>query len=496
MSNSGNETRRTIVGLEVHVQLLTNTKLFCGCSTRFGQPANAQVCPVCLGMPGSLPVLNSQALDLGILATLILEGSVSREIAFDRKQYFYPDLPKGYQISQLRFPVCRGGIVTFDVGEANETVELFEVRIEKAHLEEDAGKSIHGGEGIPAGKTAVDLNRAGTPLLEIVTRPDMSSGRQARMFLSELRTALMWMGVSDCNMQEGSLRCDANVNLEIQSGGTTVRTPIVEIKNLNSFRAVENAVDHEAERHWQLFQGGDQEWLSGGKQTRGWDDEVGESFLQREKEAVADYRYMPEPDLPPVAIGPERIGKIRKDLRPMPEMVRGNLRDKYGLAPYDSRVIAAHSAGSIEYFQIVADQCGNGKLASNWLQQDVFSWLAEKGKTIENYPVAAKKLGSLLSMIQRDGLNQARARDVLAEMIRSGSSAEAAAKSLGVESVSEDTLRNACQKVLDANPQGVQEIANGKAQAIGPLIGQVRKSLPDANPAMIREKILELLGAG
>jgi aspartyl-tRNA(Asn)/glutamyl-tRNA(Gln) amidotransferase subunit B len=295
-------------------------------------------------------------------------------------------------------------------------------------------------------------------------------------------------------MQEGSLRCDANVNLEIQSGGKTFRTPIIEVKNLNSFRAVEKAVDYEAERHWQLFQAGDEDWLSGGKQTRGWDDERGKSFLQREKEAVADYRYMPEPDLPPVAIGPERIGRIRKDLRPMPELVRGDLREKYGLSPYDSRVIVAHSTAAIEFFRKVANHCGNGKLASNWLQQDVFSWLAEKGEAIENYPVASNELGSLLSMIERDGLNQTRARDVLAEMIRSGNTADAAAKSLGVEPVSEDALREACQKVLAANPQVVQEIANGKAQAIGPLIGQVRKSLPDANPAAIRELILKLVG--
>jgi len=496
MTNSACDSGRTIVGLEVHVQLQTNTKLFCGCSTLFGQPANTQVCPVCCGMPGSLPVLNSRAVDLGILATLILQGTVAPEIAFDRKQYFYPDLPKGYQISQLRFPVCHGGIVTFDNGEANEEVELAEVRIERAHLEEDAGKSLHGGEGIPDGKTAIDLNRAGTPLLEIVTRPDMNSGRQARMFLAELRTALMWMGVSDCNLQEGSLRCDANVNLEIQSGGRKVRTPIVEIKNLNSFRAVERAVEFEATRHWELFQAGDQEWLGGGKQTRGWDDGRGESFLQREKEEVADYRYMPEPDLPPVAILPQRIEELRNGLRPMPETAREQLRNRYGMSPYDARVIVAHSPEAVEYFRQVADGCGNGKLASNWIQQDVFSWLAEHGQALDGYPVAAGELGLLLVMVQRDGLNQARARDVLAEMIRGGSTAAEASGALGVVSVSESDLQEACRQVLEANPKVVSEVAEGKTQAIGPLIGQVRKRLPDANPAAIRQTILDLLGIG
>ncbi len=294
---------RTVIGLEVHVQLATASKLFCGCSTTFGAAPNTQVCPVCLGLPGALPVMNEQAIELAIRTGLALNCQIAETTKWDRKNYFYPDLPKGYQISQFDMPICYEGHL--DIPDDEETRNKT-VRIIRAHLEEDAGKSMHD-EVAGKADSRIDLNRTGTPLLEIVSYPDMSSADEAKAYLTELRLLLLYLGVSDCNMQEGSLRVDANVNLHIDEQGQTYATPIVEVKNMNSFRAVERALEYEIQRQWGEWQRTRIQKGAAPKQTRGWDDEKGVTIPQREKEESADYRYFPDPDLVPLKIARQKV---------------------------------------------------------------------------------------------------------------------------------------------------------------------------------------------
>ncbi|MFM8172752.1 MAG: Asp-tRNA(Asn)/Glu-tRNA(Gln) amidotransferase subunit GatB, partial [Pirellulaceae bacterium] len=323
-----------VVGLEVHVQLKTQTKLFCGCSTQFGAPPNSQVCPVCLGLPGALPVINQEAIRLAIRTGLALGSRIPEETHWDRKNYFYPDLPKGYQTSQFDQPICKGGELTIGGGADGEGAGGFTVRLVRAHLEEDAGKSLHD-ERTGTGDTRIDLNRAGTPLLEIVTEPDLRSAQQAKEFLEELRLLLTFLDVSDCNMQEGSLRADANVNLHLEGLQGVVATPITEIKNLNSFRAVERAIHYEAERQWQQWQRDGRLLGEVPKQTRGWDDEAGVTTLQREKEEAADYRYFPCPDLMPVRLTFEVMERQRREIGESPEGKRRRYIGELGIKPYD-----------------------------------------------------------------------------------------------------------------------------------------------------------------
>lgn len=496
MNAPDREQARLIVGLEVHVQLLSQTKLFCSCLARFGGPPNSRICPVCAGFPGALPVPNRAAAGLAIRAVLALGGSVATSLEWDRKQYFYPDLPKGYQITQTRSPIGRGGQVVFDLGERNEQVQVRQVGIDHAHLEEDAGKSLHGGADVPSGCSAVDLNRAGTPLLEIVTRPELCSGRDARMFLTELRSLMVWNGVSDGNMQEGSLRCDANVNWETPLDGVTIRTPIIELKNLNSFRAVERAIDAEADRQWnELCAVGPEELARRGRQTRGWDDERGVSFLQREKESAADYRYLPEPDLLPVPLARSWIDSLQQQLVSGPEQIREELRTRYGLGAYDSRVIAAGDRAIVTFFQELAAAAGNPKLASNWLQQEVFSYLTERSIPIGEFPLRAAGLGALLQRLDRGEFPVARGREILHDMLQSGRSLEESLQQLGVGQINDRDLASACEAVLAANPRMAADWKSGKEQAAGPLIGQVRKQIPDAAPAKIREFLQQALAS-
>lgn len=478
---------RCIVGLEVHVQLATRSKLFCPCAARFGSPPNTLVCPVCLGFPGTMPVLNGGALELAVLATMALGGEVAAETAWDRKQYFYPDLTKGYQVSQLRQPICLGGAVEFDLGERNDPVQPVRVAIDHAHLEEDAGKSLHEGPGIPAGKTALDFNRAGTPLLEIVTRPELKDGQQARLFLAELRNLLVWNGVTDGNMQEGSLRCDANVNLELEFGDRTVRTPIVEIKNLNSLRAVERAVDFEAARQQAEVEAAGGQIMARSKQTRGWDDQRGITFIQRDKELAADYRYLPEPDLPPVCPDAALLERVRNRLVASPAATRRRLGEHFTLSPQDARVITSHSRVAVDWFEQVAGHCGDGKLAANWLQQEVFAWLAEHSVALELYPVPVIESAQLLAAVTRSELSVTRAREVLGQMLRTGTGATAAMTSMNIRATSADELSEAVDRVLAGQLEAIGDFLEGKQAAIGPLIAAVRRQLPDSDPKKIRE---------
>jgi len=483
-------TFETIIGLEVHVQLKTKTKLFCRGETTFGAAPNTQVCPVCLGMPGALPVMNERAIELAIRTGLALDCSIPPMTKWDRKQYFYPDLPKGYQISQFDLPICADGFLEV-VDPANEEA-MCRVGIIRAHLEEDAGKSIHD-EASGSGDSRIDLNRCGTPLLEIVTQPDMRSAAQAKAFLTELKLLLTHLDVSDCEMQEGSLRVDANVNLRIDVDGQWAITPIVEIKNMNSFRAVERAILYEIGRQYIAWEETGATIENNPKVTRGWDDDREQTFAQREKEASADYRYFPDPDLLPIHIPVEQVDAAREALGELPAQVRSRLQTQYGIKAYDADVIVNQGTAMITYFETAAEVSGDGKRTSSWLLQDVMRTIKEEGLEITKFPVSAISLGDLLHRVSSNKLDNARARDVFAHMLKNHGTVEASIEALGIEAVDSSELETLCQELIDANPQIVADLRGGKQQAIGSLLGQAKKRNPNANIQLVRETLLKMV---
>jgi aspartyl-tRNA(Asn)/glutamyl-tRNA(Gln) amidotransferase subunit B len=483
----------TVIGLEVHVQLATGSKLFCGCATKFGAPPNTQTCPICVGMPGTLPVMNRTAFELSLQTAVALNCEIAPFTKWDRKQYYYPDLPKGYQISQYDLPFSHDGWL--EISDPKGKIEPKRIGIIRAHLEEDAGKSMHD-EVKGEGDSRIDLNRAGTPLLEIVSQPDMRSPAEAKAYLTELKLLLTYLGVSDCNMQEGSLRVDANVNLHIPgSDGKTIATPIVEIKNMNSFRAVERALAYEAERQWGEWQEAGRKLGDPGvfKRTFGWDDVKNHTYVQREKEESADYRYFPDPDLVPVTVSAERLNAVRQQMGELPAAMRTRLEMTYGITPYDSDVIVNQGRALVDYYVAVADGCGDGKLASNWIQQDVLRILKEQEKTIEAFPIQPPALIDLLKKVKAGDVDTSRGREVLAEMVSSGRSADEVMKSLGIVKIDESALIDLCREIVAANPKLVADVKAGKMQAAGAFVGAAKKKNPNVNPGRVREICLELI---
>ncbi|WP_146600432.1 Asp-tRNA(Asn)/Glu-tRNA(Gln) amidotransferase subunit GatB [Novipirellula aureliae] len=481
----------TIIGLEVHVQLKTKTKLFCGCSAEFGASPNTQVCPVCLGLPGALPVMNEQAIELAICAGLAINCSIPELTKWDRKQYFYPDLPKGYQISQFDLPICADGYL--EITDPANPDATRHIGIIRAHLEEDAGKSMHD-EVAGKSDTRIDLNRCGTPLLEIVSQPDLRSSAEVKEYLTQLKLILTHLGISDCEMQEGSLRVDANVNLHINVDGKKVATPIVEVKNMNSFRAVERAIEFEVERQAIDWQADGLTINDKPKTTRGWDDSKERTFIQREKEESADYRYFPDPDLLPVRIPREQVEEIRKSMRELPNVTCDRLQSQHGLKQYDANVIVNQGPQLVAYFERVADVSGDAKRSSSWVQQDVMRTLKERDMVIDEFPVTSVQLGELLKLVSDAKLDNARARDVFNYLLDKESTVEEAIKSLGIEQVDSSEIDTLCQELLDANPNVVDDVRGGKVQAVGSLIGQAKKKNPNANPQQVRETLLRLIG--
>ena len=481
-----------IIGLEVHVQLATGSKMFCGCSTEFGAPPNTQTCPLCIGMPGTLPVMNRRAFELALKTAVALNCEIPRLTKWDRKQYYYPDLPKGYQISQYDLPMSRDGYLP--ISDAKGRFEPKRIGIIRAHLEEDAGKSMHDEE---AGKadSRIDLNRCGVPLLEIVSQPDLRSPLEARAYLTELKLLLNYLGVSDCNMQEGSLRVDANINLHVDTPEGQIATPIVEVKNMNSFRAVERALAYEARRQYEVWKetgicmGGP----GGHKTTRGWDEAAQITREQRTKEESSDYRYFPDPDLVPVTTAEAEIERVRASLGELPAAVRRRLVETYGITPYDSDVLVNQGRDLVDYYVGVAEACGDGKLASNWVQQDVLRTLNEQQIDIARFSVSAGALAELLGTVRAGKITTSRGREVLAEMIASGNSAQEAITSLGIEQVDDSSLEDLCRELVAANPKVVTQVKEGKLKAAGALIGQAKKKNPNVDPSRVREICLELI---
>ena len=480
----------TIIGLEVHVQLATASKLFCRCSTQFGAEPNTQTCPVCIGLPGSLPVMNRTAYELSLKTAVALNCEIPEFTKWDRKQYYYPDLPKGYQISQYDLPMSANGYL--GISDDKGQFETKRVGIIRAHLEEDAGKSVHD-EVAGKADSEIDLNRTGTPLLEIVSEPDMRSSAEARTFLQEMKLLLTYIGVSDCNMQEGSLRVDANVNLHVDTPEGNVATPIVEIKNMNSFRAVERALDYEAERQYRVWQETGRRLGESPKQTRGWDDAAGITRGQRSKEESSDYRYFPDPDLVPIIVSKKRVEEVRMAIGELPAALRTRLTVDHGLSTYDADVLVNQGSKVIDYFTDVARQSGNYKAACNWVTQDILRVLKENEQSIDQLAVTPENLASLIAAVDSGELPKGRSSDAFDLMQSEGIDVAETIRILGIEQVDESELVALCQELLDANPRIVADVQAGKQQAVGALIGQAKKRNPNVDPGRVREICLKLI---
>jgi aspartyl-tRNA(Asn)/glutamyl-tRNA(Gln) amidotransferase subunit B len=479
---------RIVIGLEVHVQLLTKTKLFCGCSTEFGLPPNSATCPVCIGMPGVLPVMNRRAFDLALRAALALNCSIARFTKWDRKNYYYPDLPKNYQISQYDLPFSSEGHLEITTPAGPKKVGIIRV-----HLEEDAGKMLHDEKG--GGRDSlVDLNRVGTPLLEIVSKPEMSTPEEAKDYLEKLRLMLREIEVSNCEMQEGSLRCDANVNIHVPlADGGHAATPIVEIKNLNSFRAVERAIRFEAERQYEQFRLDGKKLGDRGvsKVTAGWDDARGRTVVQRRKEEAADYRYFPDPDLVPIVVSDAMLEEARAGLGELPAAQFARLQQQYGLSEYDAGVLTREGRAFVAYFEEAARVSGDAKAASNWTTNEVLKTLNERKAAIGDFPVSAHALGELIREVRAVGLNMQRAREVYAAMLADGASAKDAIARLGFQVVADEgKLRELVRQAIAANPKAVADFKGGKAKAADAIKGRVMKETKGLAKADVVQQIL------
>ena len=487
-----------IIGLEIHVQLQTESKMFSSCGTDFGLPPNAQTDPVSLGLPGTLPVMNGRAFHLALRTALAFGAEIAGFTKWDRKNYYYPDLPKNYQISQYDLPFSSGGMLP--IPERKDGKGGGHVRLTRVHLEEDTGKMVHAA----GGWSEVDLNRAGVPLLEIVTEPDLRDPADARACLEELRLTLRYLEVSDCEMQEGSLRCDANVNLHIRTDdGRTVATPIVEIKNLNSFSAVEKALHYEIERQYDAWRDDGLTIDDAPKQTRGWSDPEGITKPQRQKETSADYRYFPEPDLVPVEVDDAWIGRVRDEIGELPMARRARFESEYGLSPYDANVLVEQGRDVADYFDAVARSTGEAKLASNWVQQDVLRSVKERKVPLAEFEVDAAALADLINRVKRKELNTNQGREVLARMIETGASAETVIRDGGFGMVGDrDELAAIVDATIAANPKALEDLAGGKKkpEAVkGWLRGQVMKQTqgkadPELVVELLERKLAEAAG--
>lgn len=475
-----------VIGLEIHSELKTATKIFCGCATTFGAEQNTHVCPVCLGLPGVLPTVNKKVVEFAIKAGLATNCKINKYSKFDRKNYYYPDLPKNWQTSQYDLPIAYEGHVDIDVDGEKKTV-----RLTRIHMEEDAGKLVHSGTTIKDSATSnVDYNRTGVPLIEIVSEPDMHSAAEARAYMEKIKSILEYIDVSNCRMEEGNLRADINVSLRpVGSDKLGTRT---EMKNINSFKSLEDAINYEIERQAEVLD-------DGGKiiqETRTWNPEKGITQSMRSKEDAHDYRYMPEPDLPPIVTTDEEIEAFRKSLPELPDARRERLTKNFGLSDYDAGIITS-SRAMAEYFDEVVASGADAKLAANWIMSDLSKNLNAENLTIENSPVEAKRLGEMILLIEKGTISGKIAKTVFVEMWKSKDSAEKIVKDKGLVQI---TDTGAIEKVIDEvianNPKAVEEYRGGKKKAVGALVGQVMKlTKGKANPQMVNQLLAKKLDA-
>ncbi len=473
----------TIIGLEVHVQLSTDSKIFCDCSTKFGAAPNTHTCPVCLGLPGTLPVLNKKAVEYAIMAGLALNCEINDYSKFDRKNYFYPDLPKAYQISQFDLPIGEDGYIEVET-EAGTT----EIGITRIHLEEDAGKLIHEGSIDRASGSLVDYNRTGVPLIEIVSEPDMRAPEQAREYLIQLKKIMEYLGISDCNMEEGSLRCDANVS--IRPEGQEEFGVKTELKNMNSFKAVEKGLAYEVKRQKRVL--ADREEVI--QETRTWDDAAGKTVSMRGKEEAHDYRYFPEPDLVPLEIDRAWIGELEEELPELPRKKKQRFIDEYDIPRYDAGVLT-DSKALADLFEDGVAAFNDPKTVSNWIMGEFLRLVKEEEIMIEDSKISGKLLGKMLQLMDEGTISNKIAKMVFEEMFKTGKDPGVIVEEKGLKQISnEDKLEEIVDNIIDDNPEAVEDIQNGKDKAIGYLVGQVMKETRGkANPQMVnkmfREKI-------
>lgn len=469
----------TIIGLEIHVELMTDTKIFCNCTNAFGGEANSHCCPVCLGLPGAIPRLNKKVLEYAIKAGTAFNSNISNYIKMDRKNYFYSDLTKGYQISQNEIPLCSEGYIEIEVGGQTKKIHL-----NRIHIEEDTGKSIH----TENDETLLDYNRAGVPLIEIVSKPEMNSPEEARLFLENLRSTLKYIGVSDCKMEEGSLRCDVNINVVDTETGK--KTKITEVKNLNSFRSVVRSIEFEEERHINLLKNGD----NTEKETRRWDEVKSETIVMRGKGGVSDYRFAVDGDIPPFTLEDSFIEEIRKDMPELPHEKRERFIGEYELSQYDAEVLT-QSADIANFFEETVKNIDDAKLVSNWIMGDVLRRLKEEDLEIDSLRFDAKALADLILLVKEGKINNNTGKKVLRDMFETGKDPNKIVSEQGLIQINnENELEGIIDSVLDENEQSIIDFKNGKDRAVGFLVGQImKKTKGKANPQLVNKMLMEKL---
>lgn len=473
-----------VIGLEIHCELKTKTKIFCGCATGFGAEQNTHVCPVCLGLPGVLPTVNKRVVEFGIKAGLATNCTINKYSKFDRKNYYYPDLPKNWQTSQYDLPIAEHGWVDIDVdGEKKR------IRLTRIHMEEDAGKLVHSGTTIKDSATSnVDYNRTGVPLLEIVSEPDLRSAEEARAYMEKIKAIMEYIDVSNCRMEEGNLRADINVSL--RPVGTKELGTRTEMKNINSFKNLEDAINYEIERQEEVLEDGGHVI----QETRTFDPARGITLSMRSKENAHDYRYMPEPDLPPIVTSEETIEKYRSELPELPDARRARLEKDYGLSTYDAGIITS-SRAMAEYFDAVVATGADPKLAANWIMGDLAKNLNEDNLDISKSPVSAERLGKMIGLIMKDTISGKIAKKVFKEMWTNPDDPEKIVKDKGLVQITDTgAIEAAVDAAIAANPKAVAEYKGGKKKAIGALVGQVMKATRGkANPQMVNKMLAEKL---
>ena len=470
----------TVIGLEVHVELATKTKIFCGCSTAFGAKPNAHTCPVCTGMPGSLPVLNKKVVEYAVAVGLALNCEITKYSKFDRKNYFYPDNPQNYQISQLYLPICRNGQVEIQSESGRKIVRIHEI-----HMEEDAGKLVHDEW---EDMSLVDYNRSGVPLIEIVSEPDMRSAQEVIAYLDKLRMTIQYLGASDCKLQEGSMRAD--VNLSVREVGQETFGTRTEMKNLNSFKAITRAIENETNRQIDILESGEKVI----QETRRWDDEKEYSYAMRSKEDAQDYRYFPEPDLVPMEISEEWLNQIRKAQPELREEKLVRYKEQYGLPDYDADILTA-SKKLADIFEETTEICHKPKKVSNWLMGETMRLLKEHGREPEDIAFSPENLAKLVELADSGAVTNTVAKEVFALVFQDDIDPERYVEEKGLKSVNDEgKLRLVIEEVIQNNPQSVEDYRSGKQKAIGFLVGQTMKAMKgQANPAMVNQILKELL---
>ncbi len=470
-----------VIGLEVHVELATETKIFCGCSTRFGGAVNSHTCPVCTGMPGSLPVLNKKVLEYAVAVGLATNCDITRFSKFDRKNYFYPDNPQNYQISQLYLPICRNGYVEIDTADGGTK----QIRIHEIHMEEDAGKLIHDDWN---NTSLVDFNRSGVPLIEIVSEPDMRSAEEVIAYLDKLRLIIQYLGASDCKLNEGSMRAD--VNLSIRKKGETTFGTRTETKNLNSFKAIARAIEHEKNRQIDLIESGEAVI----QETRRWNDDKEISYAMRSKEDAQDYRYFPEPDLVPIVISEEWLAEIKKAQPELRSEKLERYEEEYKIPRYDAEILTA-SKKMADVFEATCALCNKPKKVSNWLMVETLRLQKEKGLEQDEIPFSPENLAKLINLVEAGTINSTVAKEVFEEIFAKDIDPEAYVEEKGLKSENDaDALKEILAKAIEANPKAVEDYRGGKEKALGAIVGQVMKETKGkANPGMVNQMLKEML---